>query len=654
MAFLKHWIMQRKVLFFFLMLGLNALLAQQGYQTREQLPSRDAKTYEEAEVAVQMQEFPRADMLFSKVLERNPQNINALLARGSVREYTGRYAEAEADYAAAVQLAPDFNPNMYFLLAFTQRRNGKYREAAGNFEIFLEKATADNRLRPEAERGLTHSRVAAELVAKPVPFQPERLPVAINSPEWEYLPSLTADGRTMIFTRRVRSNEDFYVSTYEEEVGWTPAEPMAGINTDENEGAQTLSADGRLLIFTGCNRPGGRGSCALYLSELRDGRWTPPANLNAPINTAGWESHPSLSGNGRLLFFSSDRPGGQGKSDLWASARRPDGGWTNPINLGAVVNTAGQEEFPFFHPDGKTLYFSSDGHPGMGGKDIFYTQLDTNQIWGEPVNLGYPINTASDENSLVISLDGRTAYFASDQRPEGSETAPRGERTTDLFSFELPEAVRPEPVTYVSAEVVDAFTGQAIAQALVELSILENQQVTERRRTNEDGRFLLVLPAGETYALAVDQPGYLFYSDQFALGEGYSIAEPYNLRIELQPIAGALGKEPIVLKNILFATGSAELLPPSVAELERLRKLLADNPALHVRINGHTDNVGGDAANQVLSENRAKAVYSYLVEKGIAADRLSYKGFGESKPVTANETPEGRAKNRRTEFEVVE
>lgn len=218
-----------------------------------------------------------------------------------------------------------------------------------------------------------------------MPFEPFNLGPSINSTDHEYLPSLTADGRTLVFTRRIMGQEDLFEST-RRDTGWTKAVPLTEINTRDNEGAHCISADGNLLLFTACNRTSGLGSCDIFYSQKIDGRWRAPGGIGKPINSEFWESQPSLSADGRTLFFASDRPGGYGGSDIWVSYLDASNRWTNPVNLGNTVNTTGSDQSPFLHPDGVTLYFSSDGHPGMGGTDLYFTRWDGKK-WSTPVNL---------------------------------------------------------------------------------------------------------------------------------------------------------------------------------------------------------------------------------------------------------------------------
>ncbi|MGB3545649.1 MAG: OmpA family protein [Saprospiraceae bacterium] len=626
-----------------LLLGLlTSLAAQPGLQTKLDLSAKERATLDGVQSDLNNGKPNDAVKGLTGLLKKNPENVDLLLMRASILELLPqpKLAEAAADYEAALALSPDYAPPAYYYLGLTYHRLGERERAAKNYRNYLGYNLTDARLRPLAEINLRN----AENVG---PAEPQPLPAAVNSPtDQEYFPSVSVDGLTLVFTRRIKDNEDFYQSVRDSvDAPWQAATPITDLNTLRNEGGQTISADGSMLVFVGCNWDDGLGSCDLYLvkRDAATGRWTKPQNMGAGVNTRYRDTQPCLSADGQLLFFASDRPGGQGGMDLWATANLPDGTWSKPINLGDVLNTNRDDRMPFFHPDGKTLYFNSTGHAGLGGEDIYYSKLDSNSRWQPPVNLGYPVNTPTDDANLYISLDGKTAYFTS------SRIAASQQRSFDLYQMELPPAARPDPVTFVRAVVVDAVTGKPLP-ALAEV---RRPGRTQQRRAGADGTFLVTLPAGAAYSLAVEHPGYLFYSDRFELTDAAGIDKPYELRIELQPIGGdeLPDKEtPIVLRNVLFATASAELLPASRPELERLVKLLTDNPGLVIRIDGHTDNVGSDADNLKLSKNRAAAVRGFLEKAGIAATRLSSEGYGESRPVADNATAEGRRLNRRTEF----
>jgi outer membrane protein OmpA-like peptidoglycan-associated protein len=411
------------------------------------------------------------------------------------------------------------------------------------------------------------------------------------------------------------------------------------VNTPENEGAQNISPDGQWLVFTGCNRPDGFGSCDIYISYNTPEGWSEAVNLGNRINSSDWESQPCLSPDKRSLYFASRRPGGYGGSDLYVSHLLPNGRWAEPENLGAGINTSGEESSPFIHADNQTLYFNSNGLPGYGGNDLYYVRKGPGGDWSQPVNLGYPINTIHDEGTLFISANGKTAYYASDRSDSKGGL--------DIYSFELREDVRPFRTLWVKGQVFDKKTTKGIPSA-VELIDLSTKQLISQVQTDETGHYLITLPLGRDYAFNVNRKGYLFYSDNFP-----SNREPdstYVKDIPLQPIEANAS---IVLNNIFFDSNSWEIKPASQVELDILVALVKENPGLKIEIGGHTDNVGKPADNLVLSNNRAKAVTAYLGTKGISPSRLIAKGYGESRPVADNNTEAGRAVNRRTEMKVL-
>lgn len=472
-------------------------------------------------------------------------------------------------------------------------------------------------------------------------FEPQNLGDSINSPVSEYYPTLTIDGSKLIYTRRVNNfNEDFYESDKDSGTFHKSKSLEGNINTNQNEGAQNISQDGQWLIFTGCNFPEGKGSCDLYISYLTDRGWSAPENLGDSINTEFWESAPSLSPDKRDLYFASKRPDGYGGSDIYVSHRMRNGAWSFPENLGPVINTAGDEGTPFIHADNQSLYFTSSGHPGYGGDDLFVSRKGPGGVWQKPENLGYPINTIENEGSLVIAADGKTAYYASDRADS------RG--GLDLYTFQLRNDIRPAQTLWVKGKVFDKTTRKGLPSG-VELTDLSTRTVISQLQTDESGNYLITLPKGKDYAFNVDRKGYLFFSENFPLSQ-HKEDTAYNIDIPLQPIEDGAA---IVLKNIFFETNKYELKPESQVELDKVVQLLKDNPTLKIQISGHTDNSGKASDNITLSENRAKSVTTYIISKGINAARLTFKGWGDTQPIAGNATPEGRAQNRRTELKVI-
>jgi len=471
-------------------------------------------------------------------------------------------------------------------------------------------------------------------------FEPENLGDSVNSEYSEYYPTITLDGNELVFTRRIKVNEDFY-STSKINGKWTKASPLAGnINSTFSEGAQNISQDGQWLIFTGCLFPEGLGSCDLYISyHLKEG-WSKPENLGYTINAESWESAPSLSPDKRDLYFASNRPGGYGGSDIYVSRLLPNGRYSEPENLGPEINTAGQESCPFIHADNQTLYFTSNGHLGYGGDDLFMAKKSGKGNWSKPVNLGYPINTIEDEGSLIVAADGQTAYYASNRSDSYGGL--------DLYTFQLRTDIRPSKTVWVKGKVFDQKTKKGLPST-VELADLSAKETVGKVQTDEAGNYLITLPIGKDYAFNVNRKGYLFFSENFPM-DRHNADSTYKIDIALQPLEPNAA---IVLKNIFFESKVFDLKTESTTELDKVVQLLKDNPTLKIEISGHTDNVGKAEDNLKLSDNRALSVVAYLTSKGIKPERLTAKGYGASKPVAANNSEDGRAQNRRTELKVL-
>ena len=638
-----------RLFFFFLLFCFSTSILAQDYATDRTVSAKVLSAYDDAFRAAAVNKFSAAEKDLLKVLEKEPTFLDARMLLGNVYYQQGKYIEAEEIYETILKVAPAYNYQVYYNVAIAEKKSKKYEESAEHLRDFLNTDPAE-KIKIKAQGHLKSAEFLAYAIANPVPFKPENLGPAINTPNQEYLPAFTADGETLIFTRNARG-EDFYSCKKDEDGNWMTATPITAINTDENEGAQTVTADGKLLVFAACNRRGNIGRCDLYFSTLENGAYTPPKLLPEGINTRHWESQPSLTPNGDALYFASERPGGVGRSDLFVSYRI-NGKWTKPRNLGRTINTPEDDLTPFIHADGQTLYFTSEGHPGIGAKDLYYSRWEVEQKgWGKPKNMGIPINTEKDEGTLVISLDGKTAYFASDR--DDFEEAQGG---VDLYKFDLYEEAQPKKVTYVKALVTDAKTGKTLATE-VEITDLTRNLPYLTAKTDADGTFLIVMGVGKNYGLSVNKEGYLFYSDNFALESASEDNKPFLLEISLMPIPEPTTSlpevnQPIVLKNVFFESGSADLLPTSLTELNRLKKLLEDNTQLNIQINGHTDDVGSESDNLTLSTARAKSVYNWLIEQEIPSTRLKYQGFGESQPLTSNENAEDRRTNRRTEFVV--
>jgi outer membrane protein OmpA-like peptidoglycan-associated protein len=386
----------------------------------------------------------------------------------------------------------------------------------------------------------------------------------------------------------------------------------------------------------------GYGSCDLFVCGKEGDGWGDPQNLGKVVNTSNWDSQPCFSADGQTLYFTSARQGGFGGADIWSTTFVQKKGWTKPVNAGPNINTEEEEFAPFIHPDGQTMYFSSKGLPGMGGFDLFITRMDSEGNWSEASNLGYPINTEADEINILVSTDGKMAYISSDM---GS-----GEGGYDIYSFDLPPVFAPKKVSYLTGGVYDADTREPLP-AEIQLIDLETGKLAVRCGSEAgSGRYMAALPGGRNYALNVSKEKYVFYSENVNLAERELDRVAVKKDIYLMPVKSG---HSFVLKNVFYETDKYSLSELSRVELHKLHAMLVLNPEINIMICGHTDDVGTDEYNQTLSKKRAEAVYNFLIDMGIDAARLEYKGFGKAQPVSDNKTEEGRAQNRRTEIVIL-
>lgn len=597
----------------------------------------------------------KTELELLKAIEKDPLFIEPHLLLADIYEAKKQPLKAIDEYVKAIGMNPTFNLNNFYNLAQLEISIGKYTDAKSDYTRFLKKLNINPDARDLAERQLNNCVFAIEALNNPVPFAPKNMGEAVNSNFDEYFPATTADDQIFLFTRNNRNEqtpmqEDFLVSKKINEA-WSQATLLGnGINTPGNEGAPTISADGQILFFIACaeidnsygpNRKG-YGSCDIFYSQKVGSNWSRPYNVGSAINSKYWETQPSFSADGKTLFFVSNRLGGFGGSDIWFSTLKDDGSWGMPINIGKNINTPGKEESVFIHPDGKTLYFSSDGHIGMGKLDIYVVRKNENGEWGIPVNLGYPINTYTDENSLLVNGAGNLAYFASSR--EG------GFGGLDLYQFELYDAIRPDKITYVKGKVYDSKTRQPLGAHFELIDLATAKQVIISDANSGNGEFLVTLPIEKNYALNVSQSGYLFYSANFSLKELTDKTKPFVMDVPLESIDTG---NVVELKNVFFETAKFELKPESKVELNKLVSFLNANKTLRIQLSGHTDNVGEKKMNQLLSQNRAKSVYEYLISNGIDVKRLTYIGYGDTLPKVKNDSDENRSINRRTEFKVI-
>ena len=615
------------------------------------------KYFDQAMEFFQKKEMESCEENLLKAIKEDETFTEAHLLLAQIYDEQKKYEQAIDAYCKVLETKPDQYKNIYFSVANIEFSLGKYSESLEHFVKFLKYDNIDTQIKNKAEFLLKCCEFAVEAIKNPVPFNPINLGPEVNSKFDDYYPYITIDDEKLLFTRNIYDprnihgvQEDFFIC--EKFYGaWRNTYNIGKpINTNRNEGAPTFSIDGKIIIFTACdnmigdygNNRTGFGSCDLFYTNKIGPLWSNPINLGQPVNSAAWETQPSLSSDGRTLYFIRGRAGTRDKSDIYYSNLQENGEWSVPIRMPDNINTPFEESSVFIHPDNKTMYFSSNGHIGMGGYDIYITRKDSLGNWSDPINLGYPINTGKNEAYIFINSQGNLAYFSSNRVG--------GYGGLDIYSFELYPEVRPSQVTYMKGIVYDSKTKKRL-QAKFELIDLSTSQTAAQSVSDaQSGEFLVSLPSDKNYALNVSKDGYLFYSENFELKGDHSMIKPFLKDVYLQPIeTGSV----VILKNIFFDFDKFDLRPESQAELNRLFDLLKKNASMKIEIGGHTDNKGSAEYNQKLSESRAQSVYDYLIAKGIDKIRLSYKGYGLTKPIDTNDTDEGRANNRRTEFKVV-
>ena len=497
------------------------------------------------------------------------------------------------------------------------------------------------------------------LVANPVDAVIENLGFTINSSYADFGPVISADESVMYFTSRRKKfdnnvadpvdgkfYEDIYVS-YNNNGFWsTPILLDPPINTVLHESVLSLSADGQTMFIFKDDKDNIHDGGDVFMSRLNGYEWSKPERMPKGINSNYSERSIAISADEKTLYLVSDRPGGFGGGDIYYATKNDLGLWETPENLGPTINTKYNELGVYFHPNGKTLYFGSKGHNTMGGYDIFKSELKDGK-WSDPENLGYPINTPDDDTYFVLNAKGTTAYYSSVK-----ETG-RGEK--DIYRIKI-NPKEEENLTVLLGFITDEENGKPLEASIKVIDNGQGKVIAELSSNKKTGKYLVTLPSGKNYGIAVERKGYLFHSENFNIrySEKYQEIEKDVALVKIE--VGAK----IVLKNIFFDFNKATLKPEPEVELDRLFNLLQENPSLIVEIAGHTDNKGSKRYNQLLSEARAKSVVTYLVDKGIDAERLSARGYGEERPIAANElpngkdNPEGRQLNRRTEFEILE
>lgn len=618
-----------------------------GQYSFEQQSKRAQTFFEQAESLSRQYRFQEADSLYLLAINAAPKFLQAVWFRGNLNlEQLQQYDVAIFCFNYLIEKSAGYQPDAWLKLGLAKMYKQDFAGAREAFSQYRNLPSISLRQSQEAERFLKSCDFAEQAVRSPVRFAPKNMGKGVNTTLDELMPTITGDERFVYYTRNEPAGQMLDENIYSSEFTqgrWEESRLVERpISTwDYMEGATGISPNGKYLFFTSCGRPDGVGDCDIYFSVKTPTGWDRPKNLGQPINTPGWDIQPSISPDNRTLYFASRRPGGYGGLDIWKSTLNENAQWGQPINLGPNVNTVYDEERPFIHPDGETLYFSSDGLPGMGRSDFFLVRFDEKGNAGIPQNLGWPLNTPGDEIGICISPNGRNGYMAS-ERPDGFGGM-------DLYTFETDENYRPVFVTYVKGIITDAISGQPVKAQIRITDLTTGKLLSSIISDAQTGQYMTTLPVGHDYALSVTAENYLFYSHHFSLAEMTS-SQPYAIDIKLKKIHAG---QTVVLTNVFFETDRFELKEESKSELQVLLSLLEKNASLEVEIGGHTDASGSKEKNSMLSENRAKSVANYLIEKGISATRLSWRGYGDSLPIASNDTEEGKAKNRRTEFKVV-
>jgi outer membrane protein OmpA-like peptidoglycan-associated protein/tetratricopeptide (TPR) repeat protein len=640
--------------FFFISLKTYA---QAGDSCNHKYGKKVENTYDEGITYFKKGNYTEASRIMKGVISQEPDFVDAyyVLGLSCFKRANSNFKEAEKYFLKVVGLCPSYNVYTYYYLGEISYGSEKYDSAIRYLEIFMkdvDKIKSDKDYSRAVDL-LKYSKFYQEMTREPVPFDPEVVE-GISTPENEYLPILSPDNRMAFFTREIKLpgekntliqsekyTEKFMFSELQPDGKFAQGEEMPEpFNLNDNEGGATITVDNKTLFYTVCKYTLNHSyyNCDIYYSEFVNDEWTPIKSVSDKINLPmTWESQPSISSDGKTLYFVSDRSGGYGGYDIYRSIKNNQGEWGTPINLGPAINSTGNEKSPFIHPDGKTLYFSSDGWLGLGGYDIFFSRLNDDGTWSKPVNIGYPINSPDDEVGFFVSTDGQKGFFASNKL--------KGVGGWDLYSFDLYQKARPGKVLFLTGTVKTESEAE-MSSTRIELKNMETKKISEIPLDTMTGNYVAVAPFNNDYIMTVKKEGFVYETRYIAKIDSL-YRRPAKLDLEIQPIE--LNKS-YRINDIYFAFNSYELTDESKAILDLLIEFLEENRTICIEIQGHTDDIGNDADNLKLSANRAKSVYNYLITNNISQKRLTYKGFGETMPVASNGTEEGRARNRRTVF----
>ena len=579
----------------------------------------------------------KARVALEKLTASSPTYAAAWVGLGEAYSAFAPFDAAKARHAFVRGAEAGAERQAMFRWMHNAMNQGWYAHADSAASAYLDLPKTPGAQRVEAEKIRASARFAQSAVLRPEDYAFRRLSDSVNRMDMNYFPSISGDNATLYFTARQRSeqSDEVILASQRTSVDWGAAQPLPGsLNTRGNEGAVSIRGDQRVMAFAACERGDGYGSCDIYFSIRRaDGTWSEAQNAGPAINTTQWESQPCLSADGRELFFVRESRQGQGNANIWRAELR-EGRWVDVRPLPATINTPGMESTPFLHADGRSLYFASDGHLGLGGTDLYLSRRLNDTTWSVPQHLAYPLNDHLDNFGLVVRPDGSEAFLARGGMYEGAERV-------DLYQLSLPKAYQPTPILWWTVWVADRTTGRPVPQSEWSISDPERSATVAHRGPN----YQVALPLGSPRGFQIQAPGYELLSERKVLGERSSDARTDTLWLD--PIKSGQRTR---LENVYFATDSDVLLPESRPELQSLAAWLKANPNVRVQIQGHTDNQGSAAYNLDLSRRRAEGVYRELMLQGVDSNRLEFKGFGMTKPVDSNDSEQGRARNRRTEI----
>ncbi len=623
------------------LLLLSGLSKSQSYTSSNK---KAVKLYIEARTLMGARSFDKAFNKLQLAIEKDPNFAEAYLKLATIYRIKIQDSLQMNCYQEVITRYPNTSrfSSAWFYLGEYKFKSGDYDSAIELLKKYLDLSSSRGKFASQSKLMIDNSVFAIAYKANNFQFNPRPLSKVVNKFKQQYFPVLTADQKTLIFVKR-EQNEEIMLSRLDSAGNWTtPISISDNINSDFNEGTCAISADGRKLVFTSCMGRKGYGSCDLYISTKEGNEWSLPVNMGGAINSAAWDSQPSLSADGRTLYFVSNRRGGYGKRDIYVSTLNNQGNWTKPQNIGRDINTSYDDISPFIHPNGQRLYFSTNGRLGFGGFDIYFSEKeDVN--WSNPINFGYPINTHNDEVSMYISSDGKKGFYSHEEKVDKSFTS-------TLYEIDIPPKLQIEhKSSYVFGVVVDKETKEFLP-AKISLIDLENNLSMEVVNSDSiNGKYLIVLTEGNDYGLFAEADGYLYKSQNFNLTQ--ELLDPVEINIALEPIA--VGSK-IILENIFFEFDSYELTSTSETELSKILTLFSSNSFNKIEISGYTDNVGSEIYNLELSSKRARSVYEYLINNGVAKTKLSFIGLGASNFLSDNISEELRSQNRRIEFEIVE